>query len=238
MIDAEVWKRQAAERAVEWVESGMVVGLGTGTTAVWAVRRIGERLADGTLHDIVGVPTAKATAEEAERVGIRLLGDDVPWEIDLTIDGADEVDPALELVKGGGGALLREKLVAQSTRREVIVVDESKPSPVLGTKHALPIEVVDFGLATTVAWLQSLGATPVVRRGPGGALYRTDQGNLIVDADFGPIPEPAALAERLGGHAGIVEHGLFVGLTDTLVVAGPDGIAIHHAHRSDAGKGS
>ena len=238
MIDAEVWKRQAAERAVEWVESGMVVGLGTGTTAVWAVRRIGERLADGTLHDIVGVPTAKATAEEAERVGIRLLGDDVPWEIDLTIDGADEVDPALELVKGGGGALLREKLVAQSTRREVIVVDESKPSPVLGTKHALPIEVVDFGLATTVAWLQSLGATPVVRRQAGGALYRTDQGNLIVDADFGPIPEPAALAERLGGHAGIVEHGLFVGLTDTLVVAGPDGIAIHRSHRSDAGKGS
>jgi ribose 5-phosphate isomerase A len=98
---------------------------------------------------------------------------------------------------------------------------------VLGTKHALPIEVVDFGLATTVTWLQSLGATPVVRREAGGGLYRTDQGNLIVDADFGPIPEPAALAERLAARAGIVEHGLFVGLTDTLVVAGPDGIAIH-----------
>ena len=227
MIAAEGWKRQAAERAVEWVEPGMVVGLGTGTTAVWAVRRIGERLADGTLHGIVGVPTAKATAEEAERVGIRLLADDVPWEIDLTIDGADEVDPALELVKGGGGALLREKLVAQSTRREVIVVDDSKPSPVLGTKHALPIEVVDFGLATTVTWLQSLGATTVVRRAAGGP-YRTDQGNLVVDADFGPIPEPAVLAERLAAHAGIVEHGLFIGLTDTLVVAGPDGIVIHH----------
>ena len=227
MTDVEAWKRQAAERAVEWVEPGMVVGLGTGTTAVWAVRRIGERLADGTLHDIVGVPTATATAEEAERVGIRLLGDDVPWEIDLTIDGADEVDPALELVKGGGGALLREKLVAQSTRREVIVVDDTKPSPMLGTKHALPIEVVDFGLATTVTWLQSLGATTVVRTA-GSGLYRTDQGNLIVDADFGPIPDPAALAERLAAHAGIVEHGLFVGLTDTLVVAGPDGITIHH----------
>jgi len=203
-----------------------VVGLGTGTTAVWAVRRIGARLADGTLHDIVGVPTATATAEEAQRVGIRLLGDDVPWEIDLTIDGADEVDPALELVKGGGGALLREKLVAQSTRREVIVVDDTKPSPMLGTKHALPIEVVDFGLATTVTWLQSLGATTVVRAAASGP-YRTDQGNLIVDADFGPIPDPAALAERLAAHAGIVEHGLFVGLTDTLVVAGPDGIAVH-----------
>jgi ribose 5-phosphate isomerase A len=227
VIDVEVSKRQAAERAVEWVEPGMVVGLGTGTTAVWAVRRIGARLADGSLRDIVGVPTAKATADEAERAGIRLLGDDMPWEIDLTIDGADEVDPALDLVKGGGGALLREKLVAQSTRREVIVVDDSKPSPVLGTKHALPIEVVDFGLATTVMWLHSLGATTVVRAA-GGGLYRTDQGNLIVDADFGPIPEPAALADRLAAHAGIVEHGLFVGLTDTLVVAGPGGIAIHH----------
>jgi ribose 5-phosphate isomerase A len=226
VIDVERWKRQAAERAVEWIEPGMVVGLGTGTTAVWAVRRIGERMADGTLHGIVGVPTAKATAEEATRVGIRLLGDDVPWEIDLTIDGADEVDPALELVKGGGGALLREKVVAQATRREVIVVDDSKPSPVLGTKHGLPIEVVDFGLATTVAWLQSLGATTVVRAVAGGP-YRTDQGNLIVDANFGPIPDPPALAQRLAAHAGIVEHGLFIGLTDTLVVAGPDGITVH-----------
>ena len=225
MTDVDGWKRRAAERAVEWVESGMVVGLGTGSTAVWAVRRIGERLTDGTLHGIVAVPTANATAAEAERVGIPLLGDDVPWEIDFTIDGADEVDPALDLVKGGGGALLREKVVAQATRREVIVVDDSKPSPVLGTKHALPIEVVDFGLATTMAWLTSLGATAVLRT-VGAGPYRTDQGNLIVDATFGPIPDAPALAERLGAHAGIVEHGLFIGLTDTLVVAGADGVTV------------
>jgi len=225
VTDVDGWKRQAAERAVDWVEPGMVVGLGTGSTAVWAVRRIGARLTDGTLHGIVGVPTAKATADEARRVGIPLLGDDVPWEIDVTIDGADEVDPALDLVKGGGGALLREKLVAQSTRREVIVVDGSKPSPVLGTKHALPLEVVDFGLATTMAWLASLGATAVLRT-VGATPYRTDQGNLIVDAAFGPIPDAPALAARLGAHAGIVEHGLFIGLTDTVVVAGADGITV------------
>jgi ribose 5-phosphate isomerase A len=234
VTDVDALKRAAAERAAEWVEPGMVVGLGTGSTAVWAVRRIGARLADGSLRDVVAVPTARQTADEARRVGITLLDDDVPWEIDLTIDGADEVDPALDLVKGGGGALLREKLVAQATAREVIVVDDSKPSPALGTKHALPIEVVDFGLATTMAWLQAAGATPALR---GGAAtpYRTDQGNLIVDADFGPIPEPAALAATLAGHAGIVEHGLFVGLTDTLVVASPAGITIQ---RSGAREGS
>src|SRR5262249_48397172 len=159
---------------------------------VWAVRRIGARLAAGTLRNVVGVPTARETAEEAVRTAIPLLGDDVPWEIDLTIDGADEVDPALNLVKGGGGALLREKRVAQATAREVIVVDASKPSPVLGTKHALPIEVFSFGLATTVAWLRANGAKCVLRGGP-AAPYRTDQGNLIVDADFGLIPDPAAL---------------------------------------------
>jgi ribose 5-phosphate isomerase A len=227
VTDVEELKRAAAERAAEWVEPGMVVGLGTGTTAVWAVRRIGARLADGTLHDVVGVPTAQETAEEANRVGIPLLGDDVPWEIDLTIDGADEVDPALNLVKGGGGALLREKLVAQATAREVIVVDGSKPSPVLGTKHVLPIEVFSFGLATTMRWLGANGARCLLRGGP-AAPYRTDQGNLIVDADFGPIPDPGALAALLADHAGIAEHGLFVGLTDTLVVAGTDGITIRH----------
>jgi ribose 5-phosphate isomerase A len=235
VTDVERLKRAAAERAVEWVEPGMVVGLGTGSTAVWAVRRIGALLAGGELHDVVGVPTARQTAEEAQRVGIPLLGDDVPWEIDLTIDGADEVDPALNLVKGGGGALLREKLVAQATAREVIVVDDSKPSPVLGTKHALPLEVVPFGLATTVAWLRANGATPTLRGSP-AAPYRTDQGNLIVDADFGPISDPGNLAARLAAHAGIAENGLFVGLTDTLVVAGADGVTI--TRRSDARNGS
>src|SRR5262249_52976460 len=214
---------------------GMVGGLGTGSTAVWAVRRIGARLADGTLHDVVGVPTARQTAEEARRGGVPPLDDDVPWEIDLTIDGADEVDPALNLGNGGRGRLLREKLVAQARAREVIVVDGSKPSPLLGTKHVLPIETFSFGLATTMAWLATNGARCVLRGGAADP-YRTDQGNVIVDADFGPIPDPAALSARLADHAGIAEHGLFISLTDTLVVAGADGITIQQ--RSDARKGS
>jgi ribose 5-phosphate isomerase A len=215
-------KRAAGEHAAAWVESGMVVGLGTGSTAVWAVREVGRRLAAGEVQDIVAVPTSDRTAADARALGIPLLADDVPWEIDLTIDGADEVDPALDLVKGGGGALLREKMVAQATRREVIVVDDTKPSPALGTRFALPIEVIEFGLVTTEQFLRSLGATATLRM-DGGRPYRTDSGNVIVDAAFGPIADPAALARTLADHAGVVEHGLFVGLTDTLVVGRPDG---------------
>jgi ribose 5-phosphate isomerase A len=215
-------KRAAGEHAAAWVESGMVVGLGTGSTAVWAVREVGRRLAAGEVQDIVAVPTSERTAADARTLAIPLLADDVPWEIDLTIDGADEVDPALDLVKGGGGALLREKMVAQATRREVIVVDDTKPSPALGTRFALPIEVIEFGLVTTEQFLRSLGATATLRM-DGDRPYRTDSGNVIVDAAFGPIADPAALARTLADHAGVVEHGLFVGLTDTLVVGRPDG---------------
>ncbi len=223
---AEAYKRAAAERAVDWISSGMVVGLGTGSTAVWAVRRIGALLADGTLRDITGVPTALQTAAEARQAGIPLLGDDVPWQIDVTIDGADEVDPRLDLIKGGGGALLREKLVAQASASEIIVVDDSKPSPVLGTNHALPIEVVSFGLSTTQRWLTGLGAKATPVRMSEDVPFRTDQGNLVIDAEFGPIPDPGALASELAAHAGIVEHGLFVGLTSRLVVAGADGVSV------------
>lgn len=225
-------KRAAAERAAELVESGMVVGLGTGSTAIFATRRIGALLAAGTLRDVVGCPTSLATAAEARRLGIPLLADDLPRAIDLTIDGADEVDPALNLIKGGGGALLREKIVAEASRREVIVVDESKCSPVLGTRWAVPVEVMAFGWRSPQRYLESLGAGVVVRAGAEGAPYRTDQGNLILDCAFGPIADPAALGRTLRARAGIVEHGLFVGLATDLIVAGPTGI--RHVTRAAA----
>jgi ribose 5-phosphate isomerase A len=175
------------------------------------------------------------TADDARRLGIPLLDDDVPWEIDLTIDGADEVDPELDLVKGGGGALLREKLVAQATRREVIVVDDSKPSSVLGTRFALPLEVVAFGLATTRQWLNDLGASATLRLGPDGQRFRTDSDNLIVDAGFGPIPDTSTIASLLADHAGIVEHGLFIGLASALVVGHADGtVDVVHRRAGDA----
>ena len=217
-------KQAAAERAVELIESGMVVGLGTGSTAIFATRRIGALLREGVLRDITGFPTSLATAEEARRLGIPLLDDTLPRDIDVTIDGADEVDPQLNLIKGGGGALLREKIVAEASRREVIVVDESKLSPVLGTRWAVPIEVIPFGWARQQRYFESLGATITVRAGGDGKPFRTDSGNLILDCAFGPIKDPAELAQRLRARAGIVEHGLFLGLTTDLFVASTDGV--------------
>jgi ribose 5-phosphate isomerase A len=221
-------KHTAATRAVDdEVRSGMVVGLGTGSTAIHATRRIGQLLGGGELRDVTGVPTAVETADEARRVGIPLLADDVPWEIDVTIDGADEVDASLDLIKGGGGAMLREKLVAQASTREVIVVDGSKCTDRLGTRSPLPVEVVDFGLATTRRAIEALGATVVLRRaGRGDEAYRTDQGNLVFDCSFGPIADVEALAAELASHAGVVEHGLFLGLADALVVARESGVEL------------
>lgn len=217
-------KRQAAEYAVRYVDSGMAVGLGTGSTAIFAVRYIGALLRAGTLKDIVAFATSGLTAQEAVRLNIPMLSDDLPRSLDVTIDGADEVDPQLNLIKGGGGALLREKLVAQNTAREIIVVDDSKLSPRLGTRHGLPVEVLPFGWRSVARYLESLGAKYVVRQTPDGSEYRTDQGNMILDCDFGPIANPAKLADQLDRRAGIVEHGLFIGLTHLLVVGGPKGV--------------
>lgn len=217
-------KRQAAEYAVRYVESGMAVGLGTGSTAIFAVRHIGELLRTGALKDIVAFATSKVTAQEAVQLNIPMLTDDLPRSLDVTIDGADEVDPQLNLIKGGGGALLREKLVAQDTRREIIVVDDSKLSPRLGTRHVLPVEVLPFGWRSVLHYLETLRAKCVVRADSNGKEYRTDQGNMILDCDFGPIADPAHLAGQLERRAGIVEHGLFIGLTHRVVVSGLRGI--------------
>ncbi|MBA3915916.1 MAG: ribose-5-phosphate isomerase RpiA [Acidobacteriales bacterium] len=228
----EEYKRHAAEHAVQYVQSGMAVGLGTGSTAVFATRAIGARLRSGRLQDIVAFATSKATYAEASRNGIPLLPDNLPRALDLTIDGADEVDPQLNLIKGGGGALLREKLVAQATAREIIVVDESKLSPCLGTHFALPLEVLPYGWKSQQRFLEALGAKIKVRLTPAGGECRTDQGNLLLDCDFGPIADAYSLAQKLEARAGIVEHGLFLGLTQMVVVSGPGGT--RELHRPSA----
>jgi len=217
-------KRKAGERAVDFVESSMVVGLGHGSTAVFALRRIAQLLREGQLREIVGVPCSRQVEAEARKLGFPLTTLDEHPVIDLTIDGADEVDPRLNVIKGGGGALLREKIVAQASRREIIVVDESKLSRALGTRWPVPVEVVPFGWRTQSAYLESLGAQPSRRLNEDGTHFKTDQGNFILDSNFGPIPNPDQLAARLNERAGIVEHGLFLELATDVIVAGGEGI--------------
>jgi ribose 5-phosphate isomerase A len=217
-------KQQAAERAVEFVKSGMVVGLGHGSTAIFAVRRIAELLHKDRLQNILGVSCSRQVERDARQLGIPLTTLDEHPVVDLTIDGADEVDPDLNLIKGGGGALLREKIVAQASRREIIVVDESKLSPALGTHWPVPVEVIPFAWRSQASYLESLGAKVVLRRNEDGAAFRTDQGHLILDCHFGPISDPAQLAARLSERAGIVEHGLFLGLATDVIVAGVEGV--------------
>ena len=217
-------KQQAAWHAVQFVDSGMVVGLGAGSTAAAAMRRIGELLRDGTLENILGVPCSTRVEREARGFGIPLTTLEAHPILDLTIDGADEVDANLDLIKGGGGALLREKIVAQASRREIIVVDESKLSPALGTNWAVPVEVIPFGWRSQIAFLQSLGARADLRTNSEGKPLKTDQGNSILDCDFGPISEPRRLAAELSWRAGVVEHGLFLGLATDVIIASDDGI--------------
>lgn len=181
-------------------------------------------LASGQLKNIICFATSRASWDAAVELRVPMLTEDLPKNIDVTIDGADEVDPQLNLVKGGGGALLREKLVAQASRREIIVVDESKLSERLGTLHVLPVEVLPFGWRSQARFLESLGAKYVIRQTADGREYRTDQSNLILDCDFGPIADIAGLARELESRAGIVEHGLFIGLTSMLVVSSASGV--------------
>ena len=218
------FKKQAAEKAVEFIESGMVIGLGHGSTSLFAVRRIAELLNAGTLKEIVGVPCSTQVEAEARQLRIPLATLEEFPVIDLTIDGADEVDPNLDLIKGAGGALLREKIVAQASRREIIVIDESKLSPALGTHRALPVEVAPFGWRAQATYIETLGARVTVRQASKEIPFKTDQGNLILDCTFGPIAEPALLGAALSARAGIVEHGLFLGLATDVIMAGAEGI--------------
>ncbi|HML22541.1 MAG TPA: ribose 5-phosphate isomerase A [Aggregatilinea sp.] len=218
-------KRQAAVYAVDtFVHSGMILGLGSGTTALEAVRYIAECLQSGKLSNIVGVPCSIWIEEHAIDAGVPLTTLDENPRVDLTIDGADEVDPHLDLIKGGGASLLREKIVAQATAHEVIIVDESKISEGLGIRFPLPVEVIPFGWTTQDTFLRSLGAQTSMRLTPEGQPHITNQGNYIIDCAFGQIPDPYALAEQLQSRAGIVEHGLFLGIARDVIVAGSEGV--------------
>ncbi len=217
-------KRAAGRAAVDrFVRSDTAVGLGTGSTAVWAVRRLGELLSDGTLTDVVAVPTSEATSAEARAHGIPLTTLDAHPRLDLTIDGADEVDPELNLVKGGGGALLREKIVAQASDRLVVVVDEGKLVPALGTGFPIPVEVIGMARRPEQEFLETLGARVSERTAPDGTPFRTDEGNLILDATTGPLSDPAAFLHTLQQRAGVVEVGLFLAMASVVLVAGADG---------------
>ena len=222
--DRDALKKIAGEKAVEYVESGMVIGLGYGSTAIHALRLIGELIRRGELDGIQAIPTADLIAEEARRAGIPLTSLEEHPRIDVTIDGADEVDPTLNLIKGGGGALLREKIVAQASTLNIIVVDEQKLSPVLGTNFDLPVEIIPFGRRPLEEYLRSLGAEPKVRTKTDGKPFVTDNGNTILDCHFGTIDDPYALSAELKNKAGIVEHGLFLDLASEVIIAAGDGI--------------
>lgn len=226
-MSTDDFKRAAAEAALAYVKPGMKLGLGTGSTAAHFVELLGEKVAQGL--DVVGVPTSEATRELAERHGVPLTTlKDTP-ELDLTVDGADEIDPELRLIKGGGAALLREKIVAFASKKMIVIADKSKFVSHLGA-FPLPIEVVPFGKESTrraIARLaQELGGSGEVdiRRAEDECPVVTDSGHIIVDAHFGKIGDPTEVSEALNRIPGVVEHGLFIGLASLAIVAGPDGV--------------
>jgi ribose 5-phosphate isomerase A len=228
-MDVDAQKRAAAARAIEFVRPGMRLGLGTGSTARHFVDLLGERARAGL--DVVGVPTSRETQAQAERCGIPLTTlDDTP-ALDLTVDGADEVGPALNLIKGGGGALLGEKIVAGASARMIVIADQSKFVAALG-RFPLPIEVARFGLGATMKALEKAiaevqASCPLsLRRGPDGHAFVTDGGHWIVDAALGRIDDPKALAHALADVPGVMEHGLFIGYAQMAIIAGPDGVKL------------
>lgn len=214
-------KEAAGRAAAELVRDGDIVGLGTGSTAYFAVVAIGERVKSGL--KIIGIPTSVQTADLARQLGIPLTTLDEHPEIDITIDGADEVDPKLNLIKGGGGALLREKVVASASKKMVVVADSGKIVSVLG-KFPLPVEVISFARTVVEKKIRALGASPKLRTKPDGSAFLTDNGNQILDCSFERIPDSPALARELNGMAGVVEHGLFIGMAKLVLVGRGDGV--------------
>ena len=212
-------KRKSAEKAVEFIESGMVLGFGTGSTFNHVLHVLAEKIDSGELKNIVGVASSEKTEKLANELNIPTDSLSNNLTLDLTIDGADEVDKELNLIKGGGAAHLREKIIAQASKQYVIIVDDSKMSELLGEKWAVPIEVIKMALNVEKEFLSSLGAVVTKRMDGKGNVLITDEGNYILDANFGVIENPKGLAKKLEARAGIVEHGLFVNMADYIVVA-------------------
>ncbi len=228
-MNLEDLKREAAARALTLVKDGMRLGLGTGSTAKHFVDLLGERVAREGLR-VICVPTSEATRKQAEGLGIPLTTLDETPELDITVDGTDEVDAKLRLIKGGGGAHLREKIVALASKRMIVIADETKDVETLG-KFKLPIEVIPFGLEATKRAVEAAIAAAgcsggLAIRMKDGAPVRTDSGNPILDADLGRIPDPEGLADRLDRVTGVVEHGLFIGICSAAILATKDGIKV------------
>ena len=214
-MSAEDMKRISGEKAAEYVKDGMVVGLGTGSTVYYTILKLGEMVKDGL--DIIGIPTSIETERLARELGIKISTLDEHPEIDLTIDGADEIDPELNLIKGGGGALFREKIVASASKMEIIVADERKLVNKLGERFHLPVEVVPFSYSVVFRRLDSMGLNPTLRK-KNDEIYITDNGNYIIDCHTGPIENPKELEKDLNLIPGVVENGLFIGLAHIAIV--------------------
>lgn len=226
-MDSEALKRLAALKAMEWIEDGMVLGLGTGSTVRHLLEELGAARSRGELGSIVGVPTSEDTRRRAEALGIPLSDLSRHPEIDLTLDGADEVDPQLDLIKGLGGALLREKIVATASRAFIVLVDNSKIVDQLGQKAPLPVEIDPFSHGIQEIFLRGLGCEPRLRLASSGEPFRTDGGSWILDCHFARgIDDPGAIAAALDTRPGIIEHGLFLKMADRVIVASDDGIEV------------
>ena len=229
MENLEALKELAAKAAVEYVKDGHVVGLGTGSTARYVVLALGELVKAGLT--IKGVPTSRETAELARQQGIPLIDQDNAWVIDVAIDGADQVDPGFNLIKGGGGALLKEKIVAASAKQFIVLVDQTKRVPVLGGSFPLPIEVIPFGWGSTARAINALTKSPVVLRERDGLPFKTEAGHVILDVHLPRIDNPRELEIALNLIPGVVETGLFIGRTDLLIVGTANGVESYWATR-------
>ena len=227
----ETGKRAAAEAAMNYVHDGQLIGLGTGSTVKYFLEALGRRVQNG--WHIQGIPTSNATRRIAEQFGIPLLPDEGEWALDIAIDGADQVDPHFNLIKGGGGALLREKIVAKAAKQFIVIVDAAKCVPALGTPMPLPVEIIPFGWPNTARYIEREGWKCSLRK-QNGATFKTDSGNYILDVTIDCINNPRETGRMLSQIPGVVEHGLFTGLASLVLVGSPDGVqVIQEACRPD-----